>query len=318
MNQQAIRTESGGGVRQVPAYSIGGTAGPAADWVIEEAALAIVIEGVGNYTLMWTPTEALGVAVGYTHDDGVLADTACPEILALATGFAFTEGIIDQLGDIAHMTVCPDTPGVVRMRLHRPDRVQVRRRDVVMTSSCGVCGGREILEGAIGDVAPVTDTLRLHAHRFERLMARLRRRQAVFLRTGGAHAAAVFTAAGEIVAAAEDLGRHNALDKVIGQCLLLRRPFSGCGVLLSSRLSLELVNKAARAGLELMAAVSAPTSYAIELAERCGITLCGFVRGARANVYTHPRRIRELVPMPTSSASVCHGLGTVPTLQVLR
>ena len=119
----------------------------------------------------------------------------------------------------------------------------------------------------------------------------MRAGQKIFEQTGGSHAAAIFNSTGEIVAVAEDLGRHNALDKAIGSVLLERGSVQGCGVVLSSRLSLEMVLKAVRAGLEVMLAVSAPTSLAIDVAQQFGVTLCGFVRAERATVYTHPDRI---------------------------
>lgn len=301
MSEPATPAAPRGGMRRITAYAIGSTtaaARPTADWVIEEQALTIAVEEVGRYTLMWTPTESPHGAVGFTRGDGILADSACPEILALTAGFVFTEGLVDALSDIAHMAVCPDNPALVRVQLASPERSRVRRTQGVVTSSCGICGEGGEPEHGLQPTEIASDTLRLKADGFERLMTALQIRQLVFESTGGAHAAAVFDSRGEIVAAAEDLGRHNALDKVIGRCLLLGQPLSGCGVLLSSRLSMELVRKAARAGIELMAAISAPTSYAIELADRYGITLCGFVRGTRANVYTHPRRIVELAAEP--------------------
>ncbi|HEY0878875.1 MAG TPA: formate dehydrogenase accessory sulfurtransferase FdhD [Zeimonas sp.] len=266
--------------------------------VIDEDALTIDVEGVGRYTLMWTPAggdEGDDGAAGFVAGEGVLGDEVVservPERLALAAGFAYSEGIIGSVGDIATMAVCPDRRDVVRMRLVAPERAAVKRSDVVIASSCGLCGGRDAIEEGFDDFAPVAARLRLAASELAALMAAMQRRQRLFRTTGGAHAAAVFSPRAGILAAAEDLGRHNALDKVIGECLLREVPLAGCGVVLSSRLSYEMVAKAARAGFELVAAVSAPTSLAIALAEHVGITLCGFVRGAAATVYTHPHRI---------------------------
>jgi FdhD protein len=135
------------------------------------------------------------------------------------------------------------------------------------------------------------DTLRVSPTVLRAVGQEMHGRQQLFSRTGGTHAAGIFNADGTLLAMAEDLGRHNALDKAIGKCLLRNLPLAGCGAMLSGRVSLELVAKALRAGLEIMAAVSAPSSVAIDAAERCNITLCGFVRGERATVYTHPRRI---------------------------
>jgi FdhD protein len=260
-------------------------------WVVEEQTLTIDVEGIGAYTLMWTPTEPVAAPCGFTPEDGVLADGGVPEILALAAGFAFTEGLFDRLADIRSLAVCPDNPGVVRLALADPQRAQVRRRNVVVGSSCGICGGRERVEDVVRGIPPVGDRLRLDPARLDDIMSAMRQRQAVWLATGGTHAAAIFDADGRVLVLAEDLGRHNALDKAIGQCLLAGRPLAGCGTALTSRVTLEMASKAARAGLELVAAVSAASSLAIEVTGRFGITLCGFVRNGRATAFTHGHRL---------------------------
>ncbi len=260
-------------------------------WVVEEETLTIDAEGIGAYTLMWTPTEPVKAPCGFTPEDGVLAGNGVPEILALAAGFAFTEGLFDRIEDVRSLTVCPDNPGVVRLALADPQRAQVRRRNVVVGSSCGICGGRERVEDVVRGIPPVGDRMRLDPARLDAVMATMRQRQAVWLATGGTHAAAIFDADGGVLVMAEDLGRHNALDKAIGQCLLAGRPLAGCGTALTSRVTLEMASKAARAGLELVAAVSAASSLAIEVSGRYGITLCGFVRNGRATAFTHGHRI---------------------------
>lgn len=259
--------------------------------VVHEDVLTIEIEDVGSYALMWTPTQDNTQAAGYTIEEGVLAESGVPEALALGAGFAFTEGIVNRLGDIAHMAVCAERPDVVRMRLVDPAGVAVRRRNVVMNSSCGVCGGREQLAEGMACTAPVADTLRMTVADFDPVREAMRTHQGIFGSTGGAHGAAVFGPDLRVVAVAEDLGRHNALDKVIGYRFLSGLGFAGCGVFISSRISYEMVAKSARAGFELVAAISAPSSLAIEMADRFGITLCGFVRGDSAKVYTHPQRV---------------------------
>jgi len=118
--------------------------------------------------------------------------------------------------------------------------------------------------------------------------------QKLFETTGGAHAAGIFDKSGSIIAFAEDIGRHSAFDKAIGKCLIAELNTKRCGVVLSGRISLEMVSKAARAGIELIGAVSAPSSFAIEAAKKWNITLCGFVRPGRMNVYTHLERICNL------------------------
>lgn len=261
--------------------------------VIVEDVLTVDIEGVGTYSLMWTPTESMLEPVGYTGSDGVLASSGEPEALALAAGFCFTEGLIGGIEDLRSIAMCPGSHGTVRVQLVDPSRAVMRRRSGMVTSSCGLCGGTELVKNGVLGLKPVPDALRLNGELLGDLMTAMRKRQAVFQQTGGAHAAAVFTSDGTVLATAEDLGRHNALDKVIGTCLLRRQSIEACGMLLSSRLSFEMIVKAVRAGLELVAAVSAPTSLAIEIAERFGITLCGFVREERATIYTHDRRVRD-------------------------
>lgn len=324
------------GARAVAAYRLPTAQDAEECWVVSEDALTIDVEAVGNYTLMWTATEDITQAVGFDAADGILGSTAVPEVLALAAGFAFTEGLIAGLDDIASLAVCADRPDIVRMQLRHPDRVDVARRNVVVTSSCGICGGRERLAGSLAEMPPVARTLRLSSADFRHFMAAMRQRQTVFTRTGGAHAAALFSADGRLQSFAEDLGRHNALDKVIGKGLLEGLNLRACIAVVSSRLSYELVAKAARAGIEVVAAVSAPSSLAIEVAQRCGITLCGFVRDQFATVYSHPERIDELAGAaaePTTPAELSittvkdsggdavhsrQGLPAAPTARVVR
>ena len=290
------RRESSGaspGTVEVDAVYLPGNGGPAQTTrfpVVSEDALTLDVEGVGFYTLMWTPVAASAEAQGYTVEDGVLGEIDDPEALALALGFALSEGLISTVDDIRALSLCPDDPRVVRVQLRDTGSVQPARRDVVVNSSCGICGPREILDDNALGLQSVPDTLRLPRARLQALMQSMREAQQVFEETGGSHAAAMFDDAG-IIAVAEDLGRHNALDKAIGRVLMARGVTAGCGALLSSRLSLEMVLKAVRAGAEVMLAVSAPTSLAIRVADRFGVTLCGFVREDRATVFTHPHRI---------------------------
>lgn len=263
--------------------------------VVHEDVLTIEIDQVGSYSLMWTPTSEASVASGYSREEGLLSETGVPEPLALTAGFAFTEGIIQSLSDIATMAVCPERPDVVRLALTDPEGISVRRRNVVMNSSCGVCGGRDQLEEKAASCSTgVPDRFRIRLADFGCLQETLRAHQTVFGKTGGTHAALAFDADLACLAAAEDLGRHNALDKVIGYCLLDGSLSRGAGVFLSSRISYEMVAKAARAGFELVAAISAPSSLAIDMAERFGMTLCGFVRGKGVTVYTHAHRVLDL------------------------
>jgi len=259
--------------------------------VVEEDALILDVEDIGHYTLMWTPTAIADSAQGYTLEDGLLGSDNKPEGLALALGFALSEGLISSLEDIRSLATCPDDPKVVKLQLVRPDKIAVQRSNVVIDSSCGVCGPREILKENALQLNGVEGSMQVRHSMFAQLMMQMGEGQEIFQQTGGSHAAAIFDSSGRILALAEDLGRHNALDKAIGMVLLERGGLSGCGVALSSRLSLEMVLKAVRSNLQIMLAVSAPTSLAIDVAEKFGVTLCGFVREQRATVYTHTQRV---------------------------
>jgi len=238
------------------------------DVVVEEL-LTITVEEIGSFAVMCTP-----------------CDTT-----ALAAGFAFSEGIISSKDDIIKLSQQCD-PLVIAMQVDDPKQI-VSRRNLIVTSSCGLCGLRNIDELMTGLTAS-KDSLQVPGSLLCEVAEKMRARQDLFTKTGGTHAAAIFSAKGEIVTLGEDLGRHNAFDKAIGKCLLNDQSPAGQGAVLSGRVSLEMVAKAARAGIEVMAAVSAPSTLAIQTADRCNITLCGFVRGNRATVYTHPRRIRGL------------------------
>lgn len=261
--------------------------------VVEEDALTLDVEGVGHYTLMWTPSEIGTTAQGFTIEDGLLGEGEEPEGLALAMGFALTEGLITSRDDIKSVSVCADNTKVVQLQLHNPEQVQATRRNVVINSSCSICGPTEILQDNVLGLSKVGMGLKLARSDFSRVMQHMTDKQRIFHRTGGSHAAAIFDNQGNVLAVAEDLGRHNALDKVIGMVLLERGSLSDCGAVLSSRLSVEMVIKAVRADLQMMLAVSAPTSLAIDVAEKFGVTLCGFVREQRATIYAHPDRITD-------------------------
>lgn len=264
--------------------------------VVREDTLTILVEGIGFYTLMWTPIREAGDAQAYTAEDGMLGGEPS-EALIIAAGFLFSEGLIGGLSDLRALAFCPDDPKVVRAHLAHPPAGEVRRRDVVMASSCGLCGDGGGIAALLDDLPGVGLGLTVATATLGRLMTEMRHRQQVFDATGGTHAAGVFDAAGRLLVVAEDLGRHNALDKVIGRCLFEGIDMSAAGVVLSSRLSLEMMTKAIRAGFQVVAAISAPTSLAVEVAERKGVTLCAFIRDGRATVYSRPGRIAELGPM---------------------
>jgi FdhD protein len=219
----------------------------------------------------------------------------------LAAGFLFAEGVIGGLDDIREMTYCLDGSvdddqqyNIVNVDLTRstlPDLVALERH-FTTTSACGICG-RATLEALRDRGVPAVDAaLPLAATVITGLPEALRARQRVFASTGGLHAAALFAADGTLRIVREDVGRHNALDKLIGAALLAApAPFSESIVLVSGRASYELVQKTIAAGVPVLCAVSAPSSLAVAMAREFGVTLIGFLRGERFNVYAHDERI---------------------------
>jgi FdhD protein len=223
----------------------------------------------------------------------------------LAVGFLFTEGIVTTPEDVANIRTCNEK-NVVRVDLRPGVGVDLGRlqRHFYTSSSCGVCGkvSLEAVRVCLGThleaVRPVVEAEVIH-----RLPDVLRAAQTVFDRTGGLHAAALFDARGTLRCVREDVGRHNALDKLIGcQFLAGRTPLSDSVLLVSGRASFELVQKALVAGIPILAAVGAPSSLAVELARDHGLTLLGFVRQDRFNVYTAPDRIRQAAAVPTPNS----------------
>ena len=213
----------------------------------------------------------------------------------LAAGFLFSEGVIRSNGDVQRIDL-PDADGVLNVVLSRgraeilPDLLGTRR-NVVQNSSCGLCG-RRTLESLDVDEAPFTVDWHLDVDAVAGFPAALRDAQHAFDETGGLHAAGLFDLAGSLQLSAEDVGRHNAVDKLLGHTLMANRlPLSRSALFVSGRSSFEIVQKAFLGGIPLVAAVSAPSSLAVDLARRTGITLLGFVRGDRFNVYTHPSRV---------------------------
>jgi FdhD protein len=210
--------------------------------------------------------------------------------LELALGFLYTEAIIREPHEVLSAKLCSDNPNIVEVELAGPAPAP---RNFYTTSSCGVCGKASIDSVRVhsghdvaGDDFTVTPAL------LSTLPDKLKEAQRGFKRTGGTHAVGVFTAEGELLLAREDVGRHNAMDKVIGTFwqrgeLPLRRRL----VLVSGRASFELTQKAWVAGAPLLAAVSAPSTLAVDTAQEAGMTLVGFLRGESMNVYTRPDRV---------------------------
>jgi FdhD protein len=250
--------------------------------------------------------EPLGIRIG---GQAVTLTMRTPgDDLDLTAGFLFGEGIISSADDIVSMQICgascghTDHAGDQHPGLGNIADVELRpgvltgaapRRNFLTTSACGVCGKASMEELRVTDKFHLSadDTL-VSTTTLATMADTLRRSQRVFERTGGLHAAGVFTADGELLAVREDVGRHNAVDKVVGWALRAwRLPLAGCVLVVSGRASFELVAKAVQAGIPVLAAVSAPSSLAAQLAEESGLTLVGFLRGTSMNVYTGAQRV---------------------------
>jgi len=253
---------------------------PEGDDVAVEEPLEIRVAGDALSVTMRTPGDDRELALGFLHAEGVIRS-------------------IDDVGSVIHcgrpgeegygnvIEVLP-APGVVLA----PERVVGARRGTLTTSSCGVCG-----RASIGDLAarcsPLLDDFRVEASTLSRLCASMRAEQHLFARSGGVHAAALFAASGGPTIVREDIGRHNAVDKVIGALILARElPASGRVLLVSGRASFEIVQKAAAAGVPVVASVSAASSLAVDLALQMNVTLASFVRDGAMSIYAHPERIQ--------------------------
>jgi len=217
----------------------------------------------------------------------------------LAAGFLCGEGMLRHQGDLWRIDYCdasssPDPNNVVEVSLSPGVDFDAERlsRHVFTSSSCGVCARASLEAVQIACPRAPIGTFRLHPQQLVQLPVALRDAQPVFTETGGLHAAGLFDDTGRLLALREDVGRHNAVDKVVGSLLLEERlPGSDRVLLVSGRASFELVQKAALAGIPVLAAVGAPSSLAVELAMEMGMTLIGFLRDGRFNVYTGADRI---------------------------
>jgi FdhD protein len=219
----------------------------------------------------------------------------------LAVGFLFTEGMIKRSDDVRTVRYCqlPDSAeqqfNVVTVSLSAPFDEALSRRGMVTSASCGICGTTSIeqlsqtvcrIDSKIG---PVMSSVMLIS-----LPDIVRKAQPTFDRTGGLHAAGLIDSKGVAMCVREDIGRHNAVDKVIGNAVLENKlPISDHALVVSGRLSFEIIQKAAMAGIAFIAAVGAPSNLAVQTAEDLGITLVGFVRDGTANIYTHKHRITD-------------------------
>ena len=250
-----------------------------------------------------------------THDDRVAVEQALeirvagadPVItmrtpghdLELAAGLLLSEGLVNRPGDFHTLAQLVDQRDVVQVVLagKTGEQGRVLQRSSLSTSACGVCGKSKLNLESMRDLPPLEQGQRISAELLAALPARLRQHQDVFDRTGGLHAAALFGMDGSFEALREDVGRHNAMDKLNGWALLEGKlPLAGRIVLLSGRASFELIQKCVMARAAIVCSISAPSSYAVELADEAGITLVGFLREGRFNIYSHPERILNAVP----------------------
>jgi FdhD protein len=256
--------------RRVLRVPVSGAAAHRADLLAVEEPLEIQVDGEPLMVTMRTPG----------HD------------IDLAAGFLFTEGLLAGLGDVREIRMCDENTAAVTLgpggALLRP-----AARNFMATSACGVCGKDSIEAIRVRSAFDVAaDQVRVSPAVLAGLPDRLREAQRVFRSTGGLHAAGIFTADGTLLALREDVGRHNAVDKLAGWALrsgLL--PLAGHILLVSGRASFELAQKAVMMGVPVLAAVSAPSSLAASLAAETGMTLVGFLRGATMNVYTGEHRV---------------------------
>jgi FdhD protein len=269
---------SGDAVRRVALTRYGGEpSGAAEDEVACEEPLEIQVRGVSLAVVMRTPG----------HDG------------ELVRGFLLTERVVSDPAAITAVRHCrvvsdPAAEDNVIGATLRDDVVldlEALRRNLFANASCGVCG-KATIEQALAVAPPLADAVRLRPEFLQALAARLAGAQPVFARTGGLHAAALFAADGALQVTREDVGRHNAVDKVVGWALERGRwPLAGHILMVSGRISFEIAQKALAARIPVVAAVSAPSSLAVDLAEHAGLTLVGFLRGQRFNVYGRRERI---------------------------
>lgn len=261
-------------VRPVEIVRVGRESGAATDVAAAEEPLEIRLDGQAFVVTMRTP--------------GADAD--------LAAGFLLSEQLVRAADDIADIRPCTLSDNILYVTLAGDAAVRAAeaiksRRHVTATSACGVCGRRSI-DDLMNDGRTVDSTMLVGRHVIQRLPGTLRAAQQAFDQTGGLHAAGLFDAEGALLRIAEDVGRHNAVDKVLGAELRSGRlPLSDRILFVSGRTSFEIIQKAVMAGVAVVAAVSAPSSLAIDLAREANVTLLGFVRGSAFNIYSAPERI---------------------------
>lgn len=253
------------------------------DQLSTEEPLEIRVNGEAVSITMRTPGHDAELAAGFLHGEGLLPGRSAiqrigPAVESPCVGIL---PIVEKLPQENVVEVWTDAP-------LDPERL---KRHFYATSACGVCG-KSSLKALATLAEPVVSDMVVRPEFLLSLPERLRAAQATFSRTGSLHATALFEATGELLCVYEDVGRHNAVDKAIGRCLLDDRlPLDHTVMLVSGRTSFEILQKAVMAGIPIVAAISGPSTLAVQLAEEFGVTLVGFLRGERFNVYSHPERI---------------------------
>ena len=256
-----------------------------------------------DYVVTEEPLEFRVVAGGERRTVAVTMRTPGNDF-ELAAGFLFAEGIVSGRHDIARITYCVDKEVSeaqrynivnIELRASQMPELAALERNFYTTSACGLCGKASLDALERRDLFALQNDVTVSAELLRSLPDTLRKSQGLFDATGGLHAAALFSLDGELVALREDVGRHNALDKLIGWALLENKlPLSNYILLLSGRASFELMQKALAAQIGVVCAVSAPSSLAVDLAKRFDMTLVGFLREERFNIYTGENRVLEL------------------------
>jgi FdhD protein len=244
--------------------------------------------GVSEADDVLAPEEPLEIRVGGKPVSVVMRTPG--QDLELAAGFLLTEGVVES-GCVPFLRHVHPNRVNAAIPAASGAAVERARRRVFTASSCGLCG-KGTIESIYQRFGEIDDEVRLSPEVLPRMLDALRGAQPEFTRTGGVHAAAVFHTDGNLVVAREDIGRHNAVDKAIGHCLLRRTlPLSGHVLLVSGRASFEIMQKALAARIPIVAAVSAPSSLAVSFARECGQTLVAFLRPGKFNIYAHPERL---------------------------
>ena len=254
-----------------------GTTTASSDHLVREEPLEIRVGAVAVAVLMRTPGDDLNLVLGFLISEGVIQSRA-------------------QLKSIRHCSIVPSPDqedNVIQVVLEAEVDLSRLQRNFYASSSCGVCGKASI-EQLMLQIAPIVGTRAVHVETLVQLPILLRASQPLFARTGGLHAAGLFDSEGCLLVVKEDIGRHNAVDKALGWACNAKRNVTDCVLLVSGRISFEIIQKAGMAGVPLVAGISAPSSLAVELARSLNMTLVAFLRDRKASVYSCPERLQGL------------------------